>query len=41
MQGEQYQGEGSQPVAAATVVQQEPVVLSGTVVGMEQPAAPA
>ena len=41
MQGEQYQGEGSQPVAAATVVQQEPVVLSGTVVGMEQPAPTA
>ena len=58
MQGEQYQGEGSQPVyqaegsqpvyqaegsqpvATGTVVQQEPVVLSGTVVGMEQPAAP-
>ena len=39
MQGEQYQAEGSQPVATGTVVQQEPVVLSGTVVGMEQPAA--
>ena len=38
MQGE-YQAEGSQPVATGTVVQQEPVVLSGTVVGMEQPAA--
>ena len=35
-----YQAEGSQPVATAAVVQQEPVVLSGTVVGMEQPAAP-
>ena len=35
-----YQAEGSQPVATGTVVQQEPVVLSGTVVGMEQPAAP-
>ena len=34
-----YQAEGSQPVATGTVVQQEPVVLSGTVVGMEQPAA--
>ena len=33
-----YQAEGSQPVATGTVVQQEPVVLSGTVVGMEQPA---
>ena len=41
MQGEQYQYEGSQPVATGTVVQQEPVVLSGTVVSMEQPAAPA
>ena len=50
MQGEQYsaegsqpvyQAEGSQPVATGTVVQQEPVVLSGTVVGMEQSAAPA
>ena len=35
MQGEQYAAEGSQPVATGTVVQQEPVVLSGTVVGME------
>ena len=33
--------EGSQPVATGTVVQQEPVVLSGTVVGMEQPAPTA
>ena len=42
MQGEQqYQAEGSQPVATGTVVQQEPVVLSGTVVGMEQPAPTA
>ena len=50
MQGEQYQNEGSQPVYQAegsqpvltgTVVQQEPVVLSGTVVGMEQPAPTA
>ena len=39
MQGEQYNAEGSQPVLTGTVVQQEPVVLSGTVVGMEQPAA--
>ena len=29
------------PVATGTVVQQEPVVLSGTVVGMEQPAPTA
>ena len=36
MQGEQqYQAEGSQPVATGTVVQQEPVVLSDTIVGME------
>ena len=42
MQGEQqYQAEGSQPVLTGTVVQQEPVVLSGTVVGMEQPAPTA
>ena len=41
MQGEQYYAEGSQPVATGTVVQQEPVVLSGTVVGMEQPAPTA
>ena len=51
MQGEQYQyqaegsqpayqAEGSQPVATGTVVEQ-PVVLSGTVVGMEQPAPTA
>ena len=50
MQGEQYQGEGSQPVyqaegsqpvATGTVVQQEPVVLSGTIVNVEQPAPTA
>ena len=42
MQGEQqYQAEGSQPVATGTVVQQEPVVLSGTIVNVEQPAPTA
>ena len=32
MQGEQYQAEGSMPVAEGTVVQGEPVMVSGTVV---------
>ena len=51
MQGEQYQyqaegsqpayqAEGSQPVATGTVVEQ-PVVLSGTIVNVEQPAPTA
>ena len=33
MRSEQYAAEGGQPVATGTVVQQEPVVLSGTIVG--------
>ncbi|CAH0365613.1 unnamed protein product [Pelagomonas calceolata] len=40
MQGEQYYAEGSQPVATGTVVEQ-PVVLSGTIVNVEQPAPTA
>ena len=36
-----YQAEGSQPVATASVIQQEPVVLSGTIVNVEQPAPTA
>ena len=32
MQGEQYQAEGSMPVAEGTVVQGEPVMVSGTLV---------